>query len=131
MDGHSSHVNIRFINYCDEHGILLGILPPHSTHRLQPLDVGIFSPLSTAYSKQIDHLIQSSQGFSRVTKRSFWPMFRTAWKSALSFDNIRLVFSATGVYPLNSKKVLDQIKKKTPSSISSDNKAKRRTPNSV
>ena len=131
VDGHSSHVNMRFINYCDEHGIILGILPPHSTHRLQPLDVGIFSPLSTAYSKQIDHLIQSSQGFSRITKRSFWPMFRTAWKSALILDNIRSAFTATGVYPLNPKKVLDQIKKKTPSPPLSDNDSKRITPSSV
>ncbi len=50
VDGHSSHVNLRFVNYCDKHRILLVILPPHSTHRLQPLDVGIFSP---AYSKDI------------------------------------------------------------------------------
>ena len=71
VDGHSSHVNMKFINYCDQHGILLGILPPHSTHRLQPLDVAIFSPLTTAYSGQIDNFIQSSRGFGRITKRVF------------------------------------------------------------
>ena len=54
MDGHSSHVNLRFINYCDQNDILLVILPPHSTHRLQPLDVGIFSPLAGIYLKEID-----------------------------------------------------------------------------
>ena len=32
VDGHSSHVNMRFIDYCDQNNILLGILPPHSTH---------------------------------------------------------------------------------------------------
>ena len=62
VDGHSSHVNMKFIDFCDKHGIILAILPPHSTHRLQPLDVGIFAPLSTAYSYEIDHLIQSSHG---------------------------------------------------------------------
>jgi DDE superfamily endonuclease len=46
VDGHSSHVNTRFLNSCDVHGIILAILPPHSTHRLQPLEVGIFSPLA-------------------------------------------------------------------------------------
>jgi hypothetical protein len=107
MDGHSSHINMRFIDFCDNHSIILGILPPHSTHRLQPLDVGIFSPLSTAYSNEIDHLIQSSQGFSRVTKRSFWAMFRTAWKTALSFENIRSAFASTAVYPLGPEKILN------------------------
>ena len=60
VDGHSSHLNMRFIDYCDEHNILLAILPPHSTHRLQPLDVSIFSPFATAYSNEIDKFIQSS-----------------------------------------------------------------------
>ena len=78
VDGHSSHVNKKFINYCDQIGILLAILPPHSTHRLQPLDIAIFSPLATAYSKQIDAFIQSSRGFGRITKRVFWSLFRNA-----------------------------------------------------
>ena len=71
VDSHSSHLNIRFIDHCDRHNILLAILPPHSTHQLQPLDISIFSPLTTAYSNQIDNLIQSNQDFSRVTKRNF------------------------------------------------------------
>ena len=36
---------MQFIDYCDEHNILLAILPPHSTHRLQFLDVSVFSLL--------------------------------------------------------------------------------------
>src|SRR4051812_37528704 len=53
-DGHSSHVNLRFINYCDENRIVLVVLPPHLTHRLQPLNVGIFSPLAHAYLQEIN-----------------------------------------------------------------------------
>jgi hypothetical protein len=34
VDGHSSHVNLKFINYADTNRILLAVLPPHSTHRL-------------------------------------------------------------------------------------------------
>ena len=34
VNGHSSHVNMKFINKCDELRILLLILPSHSTHRL-------------------------------------------------------------------------------------------------
>jgi hypothetical protein len=49
-----------FINYCDEHRILLAIMPPHSTHTLQPLDVVMFKPLSTAYSSALTtHLHKS------------------------------------------------------------------------
>ena len=50
VDGHSSHINIAFINKCDSLRILLLVLPPHSTHRLQPLDVVLFGILSQVYS---------------------------------------------------------------------------------
>lgn len=131
VDGHSSHINMPFIDYCDNHGIILAVLPPHSTHRLQPLDVSIFSPLATAYSNEIDRHIQSSQGFSSVTKRIFWMLFHPAWKTALTKTNILSAFAATGVYPLNPQKVLSQFHQKTPSPLTSDNEAKRKSPGSV
>jgi hypothetical protein len=46
VNGHNSHVNMRFINYCDQNRILLTILPSHLTYRLQPLDIGLFAPLA-------------------------------------------------------------------------------------
>ena len=131
VDGHSSHVNMKFIDYCDNHNILLVILPPHSTHRLQPLDVTVFSPLATAYSSQIDALLQSSQGFTRVSKRCFWSLFRKAWKTALSTSNIYAGFSTTGIWPINATKVFEQLHTKTPSPLTSDDELKRKTPKSV
>lgn len=131
VDGHSSHVNMKFINFCDDHGIILAILPPHSTHPLQPLDVGIFAPLATAYSYQIDHLIQSSHGFSSVTKRGFWSLFREAWKKALTPGNVRSAFAATAIHPLGPEKILAQLRRKTPSPSSSDSESQRKTPSSV
>jgi len=56
VDGHSSHVNIAFLDLASRLRILVLIMPPHSTHRLQPLDIGMFGPLSTAYSKQLNQL---------------------------------------------------------------------------
>jgi hypothetical protein len=50
VDRHSSHVNMNFINYTFLNRIIVHILPSHTTHRLQPLDIGFFGPLSTAYS---------------------------------------------------------------------------------
>jgi hypothetical protein len=49
IDGHDSHYSIEFIEFCDAHRIHLFILPPHTTHMLQPLDKGIFGPLGKAY----------------------------------------------------------------------------------
>jgi DDE superfamily endonuclease len=54
VDGHSSHVNLEFLFAANERKILVLILPPHSTHRLQPLDVTLFLPLATAYSIKLN-----------------------------------------------------------------------------
>ena len=48
---------ISLISYCNHNGVKLAgatlfiYLPPHSTHPLQPLDVGLFSPLQQYYRK--------------------------------------------------------------------------------
>ena len=62
LDGHGSHVTMDFIDYCDRNKILLAILPPHSTHTLQPLDVVLFKALSSAYSAELTTYLQKSQG---------------------------------------------------------------------
>ena len=40
LDGHNSHVSLDFVQYCESNQIIPLCLPPHSTHILQPLDVG-------------------------------------------------------------------------------------------
>ena len=42
VDSHSSYVNMAFVELADSLRILLLILPPHTIHRLQPLDISLF-----------------------------------------------------------------------------------------
>ena len=115
VDGHSSHVNLPFIEYADTNRILLAVFPPHSTHRLQPLDIGLFSPLATYYSQAIDRLLAESQGLVRLTKRDFWSLFYEAWQKAFHAQNVRSAWEAAGLYPLNPKKViLSVLRQQTP-----------------
>ena len=46
LDNHESHLSIPVIDYAKEHGITLLIIHPHCSHKLQPLDVSIYGPLS-------------------------------------------------------------------------------------
>jgi DDE superfamily endonuclease len=50
LDGHDSHATFRFKELAHEYKIILLYLPAHITHKLQPLDVGIFEPQSGFYS---------------------------------------------------------------------------------
>ncbi|KAF2818744.1 hypothetical protein CC86DRAFT_308504, partial [Ophiobolus disseminans] len=49
-----------------------------STHTLQPLDVVLFKPLSTAYSSQISAFLERCQGLTLMSKRDFCPLFMAA-----------------------------------------------------
>ena len=71
VNGHSSHVNMRFINLCDSLNILLFMLPPHSTHRLQPLNISLFSPLALFYKEGLNRLLSNSLGMVSISKRAF------------------------------------------------------------
>ena len=71
MDGHSSHVSWQFLDYCLQNDIIPFCLPPHSTHLLQPLDVGLFSPLQRNYSSCLDDWLEGGQ--TEVNKGDFYP----------------------------------------------------------
>jgi hypothetical protein len=45
LDGHNSHVSPEFDWFCLDHQIIILCIPAHSSHLLQPLDVGCFSVL--------------------------------------------------------------------------------------
>ena len=52
LDNHGSHTTPEFRAFCEDKDIIPLWMPPHSSHLLQPLDVGCFGPLKQAYSKQ-------------------------------------------------------------------------------
>jgi hypothetical protein len=72
VDGHGSHVNMKFLTWCEQHRILVAIYPLHSTHRSQPLDVSVFAPLAHCYSQGLDGLIRQSEGRTTMSKRDFF-----------------------------------------------------------
>lgn len=111
VDGHSSHLNMKFIDKCDQLRVLLLILPPHSTHRLQPLDVSLFSPLANHYTQEINRIFFEGLRQVSMSKRSFWKAFSVAWKKAFTVKNIESAFKKTGIFPLNPQLILDVITK--------------------
>jgi len=72
VDGHGSYVTIEFVEYALINNIIVYCLPSYSTHLLQPLDVGLFSPLQKAYGKQVDLAVRYGQ--VAINKGNFLPM---------------------------------------------------------
>lgn len=88
IDGHGSHITKRFLTYCHNNKILVAVFPPHSTHTLQPLDVVMFKPLATKYSKNLTQRASKSKGLLPVKKGDFFSLFWDAWTSSFTENNI-------------------------------------------
>ena len=114
VDGHSSHVNMEFLDLADRLNIVTHVLPAHSTHRLQPLDVSLFAPLVTYHSKGLNKLMADSLGHVTMTKRLFWTIFRDALATAFNVSNITSAWTKTGLIPLNPEVALLQMRPPTP-----------------
>ncbi|XP_014550231.1 hypothetical protein COCVIDRAFT_71227, partial [Bipolaris victoriae FI3] len=73
-DSHESHNSLVFQNYCKDNNTVTLSKPPHSSHLLQPLDVGCFTPLKQAYGRQVEALMRSQ--INHITKQEFLPCFK-------------------------------------------------------
>jgi DDE superfamily endonuclease len=110
------------MQWCIEHRVLVAVFPPHSTHRLQPLDVSLFSPLATRYSQHLKHWIDTTGGAFTSSQRDFFGLFWPAFAEAFTKHNIESGWAKTGLAPFSPGVVLDQLKAPSsrPSSASSE-----------
>jgi hypothetical protein len=51
VDGHASHNNLVVILFARSHHVHMLSLPPHTTHKLQPLDRDITKPFKNAFNE--------------------------------------------------------------------------------
>ena len=107
MDGHSSHVAARVIAYCMDKAIDLLILPPHTSHLTQPLDVGIFGPLKRALAQETDSASQLDCG--RMARVEWTEMYINARNRAFSVSNILAGWRGAGLWPLSPVTVLEKV----------------------
>ena len=101
MDGYFNHINIAFIEKCDKFYILLLILPPHTTHYLQPFNIALFLSLSTYYINGLNKLMFNSFRIIKILKRTFWSVFIGVWEQIFTVENILTNFKKAGIWPFN------------------------------
>jgi hypothetical protein len=75
-DGHRSHINLTLT--------VLFVLPPHTIHLTQPLDVGAFGPLKSMYSKECQMYLQknpviniSKYEIAELTRRPYLRLYNS------------------------------------------------------
>ncbi|RYN17045.1 hypothetical protein AA0119_g11468 [Alternaria tenuissima] len=107
LDGHSSHATPEFDQYCTENKIITLCMPPHTSHLLQPLDVGCFSPLKRAYGHEIQELAR--QGVYHIDKVDFLTIYAQVRLAVFTQQNIQAGFQATGLVPPCPERVLSSL----------------------
>ena len=101
MDNHESHLGIEVIEMARMSGLFIITFPPHTSYKLQPLDVAVYGPLECHYKKTVNEW-NLSHPASRITIYDLPECFNRAFFRALSFENIASGFK-TGIWPLNSE----------------------------
>jgi len=84
--GHYSHTkNLDVVDKAKGHSVATVSLPPHSTHKMQPLDVGFMKPLKTYYAQEIETWLGSNPG-RVVTPFVVWKLFGPAYRRAATME---------------------------------------------
>lgn len=73
MDNHSSHVNLSVIQFARENLIIIVTFSPHCSHKLQSLDVTVYSSLKTRYQIAMNEWMLSNPGKKKKINSDYLP----------------------------------------------------------
>ena len=104
MDGHGSHVTIKVIEFAQSNDIHLLCLPSHTSHILQPLDVGVFK----SFFSKACHRYMAKNPERVVTEDVIAALVSEAMLQSHTPLNILGGFKKAGIYPFNPGEVSDR-----------------------
>ena len=99
LNSHKSYHLAKFKEICLKRKIITLYMPLHSSHLLQPLNIGCFSPLKRIYSTKIMALARCS--ITYITKIDFLLAFKMAYIKTFIAETIKGAFRGAGLIPYN------------------------------
>lgn len=102
VDGHSSHIAWKVIQYALENNIHMICLPSKSTHLLQPLDVGCFGVLQTTYEKNLSTWLRENP-LSVISKPSFLEILNKTRSEVYTTTCVTGAWRKSRCWPINRK----------------------------
>lgn len=100
MDNHDSHITIASLDFAKANGIVLLTLPPHCSHKLQPLDRTVYGPLKRYYNDTCNSWQLENAGKTMTIYEVASALGRT-FPKAFTPSNISSGFRVTGIYPFD------------------------------
>ncbi|KAJ3655327.1 hypothetical protein Zmor_014462 [Zophobas morio] len=101
LDGHATHTkNLNLIEKAKANHVHKLVLPPHCSHRMQPLDVSFMYPLNTYYEQETRIWLRNNPG-KVITLYEIGQLFGRAYQRAATLQTACNGFKNTGIYPYN------------------------------
>lgn len=107
LDNHGSHIALDSYNFCRDNHIHMISIPPHTSHRLQPLDVSFFGPLKSAFNRECDKYMRANV-FKKITPYDIAGIFSAAYMPVATIEKGVSGFSSTGIFPVNEDKFTEE-----------------------
>ena len=102
MDNAECHMSIQAIEFCIANGIVIVTLPPHTTDKLQPLDVSIYSSFKNSLHIILNEFTIMNPN-KHITEHMLPEFASRAWVKSCTPSNVLSGFATTGIWPINSE----------------------------
>ena len=106
-DNLSSHLSPVSLKRASELGVSFRLLPPNTTHYLQPLDYGVFGALKRSWREQLLAYKQSHLNKS-ILKKHFAGQLRKL-VATIKSDSIISAFRTTGIVPFDPEEAVSRM----------------------
>ena len=100
-------MSIHFIDLASDNGVIFLIIPPHTSHKLQPLDITVYGPFKRHYNREIDSWLVSHPG-KTVSIYDIAEISGKAWAKVSMPVNIISGFSVSGISPFQPDRWKDE-----------------------
>ena len=107
LDNHDTHLSIETIDIAKDNGVVIQTLPPHSSHKVQPLDRSVYG-LFTAFWNQAATAFMTNHPGQIITIHDVAQNAGNTFQLAFTTKNIIAGFRVSGIYPFNPRVFSDE-----------------------
>ena len=103
MDGYGGHLSLALVEFCREHGIVIVLRPPHTSHRLQGEDVVNFNYFKQAFDRErgtvFDRVVLGHRERHGLGLQHLSTCVKAPWEEAFSQERNLRAWRVTGYVP--------------------------------
>jgi hypothetical protein len=107
LDNHETHLSPEALDKASDAGIVMVTYPPHTSHRLQPLDLTVYGPLKTYYNQAVEAWLLNNKG-KTFDIYGIAEALGAAYPRAFTPSNVMSGFKKSGIFPFDEAVFTDE-----------------------